>query len=72
MCSYHMPLVGLDRIMVISIVLRIHRSSARTEVYRSVLSLRSDSTVEEKAASERASDHSISDYSISSVILIIV
>jgi hypothetical protein len=30
MCSYHMPLVGLDRIMVISLVLRIHRSSART------------------------------------------
>jgi hypothetical protein len=33
MCSYHMPSVGLDRIMVISLVLRIHRSSARTEVY---------------------------------------
>jgi hypothetical protein len=30
MCSYHMPLVGLDRIMAISLVLRIHRSSART------------------------------------------
>jgi hypothetical protein len=30
MCSYHMPLVGLDRIMVISLVLRIHRSSAQT------------------------------------------
>jgi hypothetical protein len=30
MCSYHMLLVGLDRIMVISLVLRIHRSSART------------------------------------------
>jgi hypothetical protein len=37
MCSYHMPLVGLDQIMVISVVLRIHRSSARTEVYRSVM-----------------------------------
>jgi hypothetical protein len=34
--------------------------------------LRSDSTVEEKAASERVSDHSISGYSISSVILIII
>jgi hypothetical protein len=32
-----MPLVGLDRIMVISLVLRTHRSSARTEVYRSVM-----------------------------------
>jgi hypothetical protein len=30
MFSYHMPLVGLDRIMVINLVLRIHRSSART------------------------------------------
>jgi hypothetical protein len=39
MCSYHMPLVGLDRIMVISLVLRIHCSSARTEVYRSVLNI---------------------------------
>jgi hypothetical protein len=29
MCRYHMPLVGLDRIMVISLVLRIHRSRAR-------------------------------------------
>jgi hypothetical protein len=37
MCSYHMPLVGLDRIMVINLVLRIHRSSARTEVYHSVM-----------------------------------
>jgi hypothetical protein len=37
MCSYHMPLVGLDRIMVINLVLRIHRSSAQTEIYRSVL-----------------------------------
>jgi hypothetical protein len=47
--------------MVISLVLRIHRSSAQNEVYHSVLNiLRSDSTVEEKAASERASDHSIS------------
>jgi hypothetical protein len=32
MCSYHMPLVGLDRIMVISLVLRTHRSSAQTKV----------------------------------------
>jgi hypothetical protein len=32
-----MPLVGLDRIMVISLVLRIHRSSARTEIYCSVM-----------------------------------
>jgi hypothetical protein len=39
MCSYHMPLVGLDRIMVISLVLRIHRTSAQTEVYRSVLNI---------------------------------
>jgi hypothetical protein len=39
MCSYHMPLVGLDQIMVISLVLEIHRSSARTEVYRSVLNI---------------------------------
>jgi hypothetical protein len=38
-CSYHMPLVGLDRIMVISLFLRIHHSSARTEVYRSVLNI---------------------------------
>jgi hypothetical protein len=30
MCSYHMPLVELDRIMVISLVLRTHCSSART------------------------------------------
>jgi hypothetical protein len=37
MCSYHMPLVGLYWIMVISLVLRIKRSSAWTEVYRSVL-----------------------------------
>jgi hypothetical protein len=37
MCSYHMPLVGLDRIMVISLVLRTHRSSAQTEVYGSVM-----------------------------------
>jgi hypothetical protein len=37
MCSYHMPLVGLDRIMVISLVLWIHSSSVRTEVYRSVM-----------------------------------
>jgi hypothetical protein len=59
--------------MVISLVLRIHCSSARIEVYRSVLNiLRSANTVEEKAASEHASDHSISGYSISSVILIIV
>jgi hypothetical protein len=34
--------------------------------------LRSDSTVEEKAANERVSDHSISGYSILSVLLIIV
>jgi hypothetical protein len=39
MCRYHMPLVGLDQIMVISFVLQIHRSSARTEVYRSVLNI---------------------------------
>jgi hypothetical protein len=30
MYSYHMPLVGLDRIMVISLVLQTHHSSART------------------------------------------
>jgi hypothetical protein len=73
MCSYHMLLVGLDWIMVISLVLRIHRSSARTEVVvRWWISLRSDSTMEEKAANKRVSDHSISGYSISSVILIIV
>jgi hypothetical protein len=39
MCSYHMPLVGLDRIVVISLVLRITHSSARTEVYRLVLNI---------------------------------
>jgi hypothetical protein len=39
MCSYHMPLVGLDRIMMISLVLWIHRSSARTEVYHSMLNI---------------------------------
>jgi hypothetical protein len=32
MCSYHMLLVGLDQIMVISLVLQIHRSIARTKV----------------------------------------
>jgi hypothetical protein len=37
MCCYHMPLVGLDRNMIIGLVLRIHRSSVRTEVYRSVM-----------------------------------
>jgi hypothetical protein len=37
MCGYHMTFVGLDRIMVISLVLQTHRSSARTEVYRSVM-----------------------------------
>jgi hypothetical protein len=37
MCSYHIPLVGLDRIMVISLVLWIHCSSARTEVYHSLM-----------------------------------
>jgi hypothetical protein len=73
MCSYHMLLVGLDRIMVISLVLQIHRSSAQTEVVvRWWTFLRTDSTVEENAASERVSDHSISGYSISSVIFIIV
>jgi hypothetical protein len=30
-------IVGLDRIMVISLVLQTHHSSARTEVYRSVM-----------------------------------
>jgi hypothetical protein len=39
MCSYHIPLVGLDGITVISLVLRIHCSSALTEVYRSVLNI---------------------------------
>jgi hypothetical protein len=59
-------------IIVISLVLRIHRCSAQTEVIvQWWLSLRSDSTVEEKAANERVSDHSILGYSISSVLIII-